>query len=81
MTQAQQILAELQSRRDRSGPLLTAREAIQLFDCYRLAARVNDLRDEGHLITTIMMKSDSGRRFAGYQLQRLPQEGLFDQRQ
>lgn len=44
-SQEQQILHHLQN----VGPL-TAKTAIELMNCYRLAARIKDLRDAGHRI-------------------------------
>lgn len=49
-SQAQQILALLEA-----GYALTADDAIERIGCYRLAARVKDLRDQGHQIETQLM--------------------------
>lgn len=45
--------------------LLTAHVALQVAYCFRLAARIKDLRDEGHNIVTEMVR-DNGKRYAGY---------------
>ena len=67
-TQTQQILNHLKSidptTRETNG--LTALEAIGLYRCYRLAARVNDLRDEGHKITSIRKTDRTGKTYAKY---------------
>lgn len=44
-SQCGKILAHLQS-----GRSITAGEALRLFGCFRLAARINDLRAMGHNI-------------------------------
>lgn len=48
MSQSKQILKHLED-----GNSITPIEALSLFGCFRLAARVKDLRDEGHNIHTI----------------------------
>ena len=45
MTQAEQILAAL-----KRGKRITALYALREFGCFRLAARINDLRKSGHII-------------------------------
>tara|TARA_R110000824_G_scaffold64288_6_gene168105 strand:+ start:1572 stop:1826 length:255 start_codon:yes stop_codon:yes gene_type:complete len=45
--------------------LLTAHVALQVAGCFRLAARIKDLRDEGHNIVTETVR-DNGKRYAGY---------------
>lgn len=47
MTQNEEILAHLQS-----GQSITAMQALEDFGCFRLAARIKNLRDKGHLIKT-----------------------------
>ena len=37
---------------------ITAKEAVELYGCYRLAARIKEFRDDGYKIATIM---DEGR--------------------
>ena len=63
MKQGEQILKHL-----RSGKHLTALEALQRFDCLRLAARVKDLRNEGHAITKQMVELPNGKRVAKYRM-------------
>jgi hypothetical protein len=43
MTQTQQILKHLEK-----GNKLTSLEALSMFQCFRLAARIRDLKDAGH---------------------------------
>lgn len=47
---------------------LTALEALEDAGCLRLAARIKDLRDEGHNIVTEMVGGRHGKRYAGYYL-------------
>ena len=50
-----------------TGESLSQLEAAQLFDCFRLGARIFDLRDDGYLIETEMVTNQSsGKRFARY---------------
>lgn len=52
----------------RSGKTLTAVEALQRFGCFRLAARVRDLRDEGHQIQATRVELPNGKHVAKYRL-------------
>ena len=61
MSQAEWILMEL-----RRKPL-TAIEALKGCGCMRLAARINDLRADGHSIGTEMVNKN-GKKFAQYYL-------------
>lgn len=61
MTQLEQILSHL-----RSAPI-TPMQALVDYGCFRLAARIRDLRDDGHEIHTENVEFD-GRRFARYTL-------------
>jgi hypothetical protein len=54
----------------RYGPL-TQQDAIRLLSCYRLAARIADLRADGYPITSEMVSRD-GVRFARYRLVEAP---------
>jgi len=47
-TQAQQILEHMEN----VGPI-TPLDALRLFGCFRLSARIKDLRDKGHIINTV----------------------------
>ncbi len=51
-TQSERILEHLQS-----GGTLSQREAAIYLDCYRLAARIHDLRLKGHKIKNTMTHS------------------------
>ena len=74
-TQADQILLHLQS-----GQTITPIEALELFRCFRLAARIADLKALGHNILTEMVENAEGKRYARYSLVRpVPfQIPLFD---
>ena len=48
------------------GPI-TAIDALNNYGCFRLAARINDLRMDGHKIHTEIARKD-GRRYAKYHL-------------
>jgi hypothetical protein len=63
VTQSDQILTHL-----RSGKTITALEALNRFSCLRLAARVRDLRADGHDIRSQMVKLASGKKVASYRL-------------
>jgi hypothetical protein len=62
-TQAGRILAHL-----RAGHRLTALEALEKFQCFRLAARVHELRREGWQVQERMVETKSGKRVAEYSL-------------
>ena len=64
MTQNQQILKHLQD-----GNSITPMDALTLFGCFRLSARILDLRDQGHQIITNTVKHN-GKRFASYYLRK-----------
>lgn len=61
LSQSQRILAYL-----RSGSHLTQLEAYGLFGCTRLAARIADLRSDGHDIRSRMITVESGKCIAEY---------------
>jgi len=61
-SQEKQILNYLQS-----GKSITQMEALNLFDCMRLSARVHRLNKRGHNIKTLMIE-ENGKRFAKYYL-------------
>lgn len=48
------------------GPI-TPMAALSLYGCFRLASRINDLRNKGHIITTEMIEV-RGKRIAKYSL-------------
>jgi hypothetical protein len=60
MSQNEQILAYL-----KTGKHLTPLEALMSFNCFRLAARIKDLRDQGHQIETTIIE-DNEKRWAAY---------------
>lgn len=62
MTQKQMILTHL---RTQGG--ITPLEALQKYGCFRLGARIADLKGDGIGIKTEMVKED-GKRFARYTL-------------
>jgi hypothetical protein len=62
-TQAGRILAYL-----REGHRITALEALELFQCFRLAARVHELRREGWQIIERTVETASGKRIAEYSI-------------
>jgi hypothetical protein len=63
-TQTQAILRYM-----RSGYEITALEALKLFNCMRLAARIADIKDMGIDITDRWITRDDGVRFKAYRLQ------------
>lgn len=63
MSQAAEILHAL-----RSGAKLTPIDALEQFGCFRLAARIQELREEGHPIVTQTVEKN-GKSFACYWLQ------------
>lgn len=60
--QTDAIFAELSA-----GRSLTPQDALSRFRCFRLAARIYDLRQRGHNIAT-SWESGSGKRWARYSL-------------
>lgn len=60
-TQTQAILRHM-----RSGYEITALEALKLFNCMRLAARINDLKDMGVDIADRWITREDGKRFKAY---------------
>ena len=61
-SQNKQILNHLES-----GKSITPIDALNLFGCFRLGARIHDLKSEGHDIKA-EIKSINGKRFAEYSL-------------
>ena len=51
-----------------SGKTITPIDALNEFGCFRLAARIGELRKMGHDITTTKV-TDGGSTFAQYELQ------------
>ena len=52
----------------KEGHTISPAEALVRSGCFRLAARINDLRNQGHEIETEMRKDDNGKRYARYRL-------------
>ena len=61
--QTKQILAHLES-----GKSITPIDALQLFSCFRLSARIKNLRDKGHKVVTDTIQSGD-KRFASYRIE------------
>jgi len=61
VSQASEIKAYL-----KQGYRITAIDALQTFGCFRLAARIKDLKDEGMEIDKVMVKTASGAHVAQY---------------
>ncbi len=64
MTQTEAILAHLQT-----GESITPIEALQQYGCFRLAARIKDIRDEGHDVQMVW-EGDGVKKWARYSLRR-----------
>jgi hypothetical protein len=62
-TQAGRILAYL-----RAGNRITALDALESFGCFRLAARIHELRREGWAIEERTVETRGGKRVAEYSL-------------
>lgn len=62
-SQREQILEFL-----KQGNELTPLDALERFQCFRLAARINDLRSSGHDIITEDRALPNGKRVAAYRM-------------
>jgi hypothetical protein len=62
-TQSDQILKHL-----KSGQTITPLEALRRFGCFRLGARIYDLKQEGHAIEKQMVDVGKGKRVASYRI-------------
>ena len=60
-SQAKRILAYMQE-----GHRITPIEALNLFGCFRLGARIADLKDGGHQIESEFVKTESGKHVKSY---------------
>ena len=49
-----------------SGKTITAVEALEKFQCFRLASRINDLKQSGYPVDKVMVKVPSGKHVALY---------------
>lgn len=63
-SQLKLILAHLQK-----GVSITPIEALQLYGCFRLSARIFDLKDAGHKIRTDIVQRGK-KKFASYSLEK-----------
>lgn len=64
MTQNQQILDHL-----RTGKDITPLKALGLYGVYRLAARINELRNQDVPIETVIRTDGQGRTYASYKME------------
>lgn len=64
MTQTETILAHLQA-----GGSITPIDALREFGCFRLAARIKDLRDEGYDVEMVL-EGDGAKKWARYSMKR-----------
>ena len=60
-TQKQKILAHL-----KAGLSITPLDALEMFECFRLGARIFDLREDGHPIQSAFVETRSGKRVKEY---------------
>ena len=63
ISQNKEILKYLQT-----GNKITPLEALNLFGCFRLGARIFELKEQGHNIETKRITLSNGKRVAEYQL-------------
>lgn len=75
--QCQDILEALQA-----GDRLTPLDALDRFDCFRLSARIYDLKKQGHNIQTRRVVTPTGKYIIEYYMERIlpvtePQQQLF----
>jgi len=61
VSQTNQIKAYLNQ-----GYRITAIDALTTFGCFRLAARIGDLKQEGYNVDKVMVETESGARVAQY---------------
>jgi hypothetical protein len=54
----------------KKGKPITPIDALNLYGCFRLSARIKDLRDEGHNIKTKPV-TKNGKTFASYTMEKL----------
>ena len=63
MSQTTDILKAL-----KRGRKMSAIKALSEFGCFRLAARIDELKSQGYNIVSRMVKSSNDKRFAEYRL-------------
>jgi hypothetical protein len=55
------------------GYSLTAMGALNLFQCFRLASRINALKNQGHnIVSKMRLDPGTGKRYAQYSLDKVP---------
>lgn len=64
MSQNKEILSYLES-----GKKITPIDALNVFGCFRLGARIFDLKKAGHNIISKMIELPNGKRIAEYSLE------------
>ncbi len=70
MTQKEMILKHLNTFNSDTGRrhTITPLEALGMFGVFRLAARVKELKNEGHNIVTHLKTDATGKQYAKYEL-------------
>jgi hypothetical protein len=71
MSQCNDILNHMETQGS-----ITALDALNLYGCFRLASRINDLRNRGHDIRTNEITLDNGKTIASYSLVKEAQREL-----
>ena len=51
-----------------SGKTLTGMEALKMFNCFSLSQRIQNLRDKGNVIDTVMITTEDKKRIAAYEM-------------
>ena len=75
MTQIDQSIQK-QSQTDQivdymlAGNTITALIALNLFQCFRLAARIADIKRRGYDVVTTMETNENGKRYAVYKIEK-----------
>jgi hypothetical protein len=64
MSQTNQILSHL-----KRGWSITALDALKKYGCFRLAARIRDIRDMGYPVETVL-EYKHGKKYARYRMNR-----------
>ena len=54
----------------KAGAVITALDALAMFQCFRLASRITDLRNAGHPINSQWVKLPNGKRIKEYWYER-----------
>lgn len=68
MTRATQTQLILRMLHNAGAYGITPLDALREAGCFRLAARISDLRAQGHVITSEMVTLPTGKRVARYRL-------------